>query len=106
MGFFSKKTDKSSSIKRTQGQIVECSKCGCQLEPIGNMFDSFQGGVVTTDGATRADLDQWSGWLCTNCSKVYCWSCEPAHFGVPKCPDCGKTFLAAASMFLKQIGKL
>ena len=83
---------------------VKCSKCVRQLEPIGSMLDSFQGGV-TSGGATKAALKQWSGWVCMRCKMVFCWQCAPPRGSTPSCPNCGQRLNGAMAMFLKQIGK-
>jgi len=113
MGFFGKKTkvEKPSRVKGKQGRIVKCSKCGRHLEPIGSVFDSFQGGVVFGDAEfTEAALQQWLGWVCTNCRMIYCMDCEPPRTGqltsTPPCPNCFKALTPAIAMHLKQIGKL
>ena len=100
------KIEKHDRVRGKQGPIVKCSKCGRHLEPIGTIFDYFKGGVVFGQG-TEAALEQWLGWVCTNCHMVFCTECKPPEMNRPLlCPNCGRTLKAAIAMYLKQIGKL
>jgi len=101
--------EKPDRVRGKQGPIVKCSKCGRHLEPIGSMFDHFEGGVFSGQGS-KADFEQWLGWVCTKCHMIFCMECEKPRMDQPmstfRCPNCGRPLKAATAMLLKQIGQL
>jgi len=101
--------EKHDRVRGKHGQIVKCSKCGRHLEPIRSILDYFEEGVRVGQ-STKAALEQWLGWVCTNCHMVFCTECEHPRMNQPLsafcCPNCGQTLKPAIAMYLKQIGKL
>ena len=108
--------EKHDKVRGKQGPIVRCSKCGRHLKPIGSIFDHFEGGVFFGQGSeagleqSLAGFEQWLGWVCTKCHRIFCSECEMPKMDQPssafRCPNCGRTLQAATAMNLKQIGKL
>ena len=100
--------DKDNTVGGKQEQTEKCSKCGRQLEPIGSIFDYFEGGVIFGQGAKTA-LQQWLGHVCMNCQMIFCTECEPlpSNLFTTRCSNCGeKALKPAVAKYLRQLGKL
>ena len=101
------KTKKKAATPPTSS--VTCSKCGRKLKPIGSMFDSFSGGVISGKGNIEG-FQQWLGWVCMSCGKIFCMDCKRPSMNQPMssftCPSCNSPLQAALAMNLKKIGKI
>ena len=88
---------------------IICSECNRLLQPVGNMFDAFSGGVTTGSNSAEG-FQQWLGWVCTSCDLIFCADCvmkrRRSSFASQKCPNCRNQLEAAIAMNLKKMGKL
>jgi hypothetical protein len=88
-------------------RTIVCSKCGCELKPIGNGLNSFQSAGWVASGFSEADkqgFEQWLGTTCVQCHMVFCEKCRDV--GPGSCPNCGGEIRPAAATWLpKNAGK-
>ena len=87
---------------------IHCSKCGVELEHLGDPSGAFHAGAsVLGSAATFQAMEQWRGLVCVGCRQVYCVDCIGYDGLRPRpCPKCGKEPLPAQRQYLSQAGIL